>query len=205
MNLYDLFLRCITIPYKQVGISANYAFEIIDRVLYIYFEDSSGLNDWLKNINFIPTFYKVDKKFKLAHKGFVSVWEEIKPYLENVILNKKIQKIVITGYSHGAGVSVLCYEYLIEKRKDIKNKIKGYGFGCPRVLFGFYKKLQKRYNNFVVIRNIDDIVTHLPPFFFGFIHIGKLIKIGEKGKYTKIDAHREVNILRELNNFEKQS
>ena len=37
MNLYDLFLRCITIPYQQTGVSANYAFEIVDNVLYIYF------------------------------------------------------------------------------------------------------------------------------------------------------------------------
>ena len=49
-----------------------------------------------------------------------------------------------------------------------------------------------------MIRNIDDLITHLPPFLFGYFHVGKLIETGEKGKYNKIDAHRPENYLVEL-------
>ena len=199
MDLYDLFLRCITIPYQQTGVSANYAFEIVDNVLYIYFEDSSGVNDWLRNLNFPARPYVISKKLMFGHGGFLKVFNEIKPKLTEIIISKDIKEIVVVGYSHGAGVAVFCYEYIWETRKDLRNHLKGYGFGAPRVIFGLpIKKLQKKWNNFTVVRNIDDIVTHLPPFIFGFYHVGKLLKIGQKGKYTKIDAHKEINILREL-------
>ena len=39
MKLYELFKRCLYIPYFQTGKSANYATEIKDDVLYLYFEN----------------------------------------------------------------------------------------------------------------------------------------------------------------------
>ena len=60
------------------------------------------------------------------------------------------------------------------------------------------KKIKERWDNFTVIRNIDDIVTHVPPLLFGYYHVGNLLKIGESGKYTSIDAHRPDSYLNEL-------
>ena len=55
-----------------------------------------------------------------------------------------------------------------------------------------------------VVRNIDDIVTHLPPKILGFTHVGKMLEIGKRGKYSSVDAHRPENIMRELLEYEKR-
>jgi len=74
----------------------------------------------------------------------------------------------------------------------------GYGFGCPRVIWGRVPRERARWRNFYVIRNYDDIVTHLPPRALGFRHVGKLITVGYAGRYSRVDAHRAENYLREL-------
>ena len=115
------------------------------------------------------------------------------------IADEAFQKIVITGFSHGAAIALLCHEYVWYHRPKLRQAIEGYGFGCPRVFWGLKnKRLKQRWENFVVIRNIDDLVTHLPPAFLGYTHVGELLKIGKKGKYTPIEAHFPENILKEL-------
>ena len=61
----------------------------------------------------------------------------------------------------------------------------------------------QRWERFTVIRNVDDIVTHVPPAIWGYSHVGSMIKIGEKGKYSPVDAHRPENIMAELRQREK--
>ena len=79
----------------------------------------------------------------------------------------------------------------------------GFGFGSPRVLWGIpFKFITKRWEGFVVIRNIDDLVTHVPPAILGYYHPRGVYKIGKKGKYSKIDAHRDYNISEELKNVD---
>jgi len=56
----------------------------------------------------------------------------------------------------------------------------------------------RRWERFTVIRNLDDLVTHMPPAVLGFSHVGELLEIGEKGRYSRVDAHRPENILAEL-------
>jgi hypothetical protein len=83
--------------------------------------------------------------------------------------------------------------------------LEGYGFGAPRVIWGAVsEKIKSRWANFTVIRNIDDAVTHLPPAFFGYFHVGKMIEIGKKGKYGKIEAHLPQNIEKELLIYERE-
>ena len=197
MKLSELFKRCLYIPYLQTGKSANYATEIKDDVLYLYFEKSDGENDWRINFDFPAVPYRrMGKTVWFAHRGFLGVWKEIEEKVKDDIFNKKIKGINCVGYSHGAAVAVLCYEYARFNRPDLRKDIYGYGFGCPRVIWGEIP--DDRWQNFTVIRNIDDAVTHLPPTVLGYKHIGKMLEIGKKGRYTPIDAHRFENILNEL-------
>ncbi len=202
MNLYSLFYECINTEYFTVGTSANYAVRKDGDTLYIFFEKSDGVTDWRANLDFPAKAYKrMGKTVWLAHRGFTRVWKEIEPFLSDSVRDKSIREIIITGYSHGAAVALLCYEYAWYNRPDIQNNIFGYGFGCPRVLFGHIsKEVKNRFTGFTVIRNIDDIVTHLPPVWLGYRHVGILKEIGKKGKYTPIEAHYEENILNELKN-----
>ncbi len=200
MDLYELFSECLSIHYRKAGVSASYAARKDQDTLYIFFEDSDGENDWKRNLDFPAKPYKRMKdSVWFAHRGFLRTWNEIEPYLSWRIKNKNIKKIVSVGYSHGAAVAVLCHEYAYFNRPDIREAIEGYGFGCPRVIWGIKATgIEERWKRFCVIRNIDDIVTHLPPALFGFSHVGELFEIGERGKYSPIEAHYAENILAEL-------
>ena len=121
-------------------------------------------------------------------------------------MNENVRKIVTVGYSHGAALAVLCHEYIWFHRPDLRADAEGYGFGCPRVIWGALTvDLQARWEGFTVVRNLDDLVTHMPPVFLGYRHVGGLLEIGKIGKYSAIDAHRAENILSELIIAEKKN
>ncbi|MBQ7913636.1 MAG: lipase family protein [Clostridia bacterium] len=204
MNLYELFSECMKIPYAQTGISANYAVKREGTTLYLFFQGSNGKNDWKSNLDFPAKPYKrMGKTVWFAHRGFLNVWKEIEPMLEKDIADPYFKSIVITGYSHGAAIALLCHEYVWFHRSDLRNTTEGYGFGCPRVFWGVRgKKLKKRWETFLVIRNLNDLVTHLPPAFLGYSHVSKILKIGQKGKYSPLEAHQAENILTELAAYE---
>ena len=63
-------------------------------------------------------------------------------------------------------------------------------------------KCTRRWENFTVIRNLNDIVTHVPPAILGYSHVGTVLEIGIKGRYTPIEAHYEENILAMLAEYE---
>lgn len=180
--------------------------------LKILFECSNGDVDWKNNFDFMPvsrhggifswirTLFKLfktgfylpkrpyknmdkNKRWK-CHRGFLRVWKAIEPNLKDVIADMDVKEIEIAGYSHGAAIALLCYEYCKFNRPDISDNINGVGFGCPRVVWGHLNNdVKKRFEGFIVIRNGRDLVTHVPPVIFGFRHIGRLIKIGERWKF----------------------
>lgn len=204
MKLFNLFLRCLTVPYFRVGNDVNFAFERFGDALYIYFEHSRGKNDWRINFDFPARAYKrMGKTVWLAHRGFLRSWRTAERYLRRYIMDETVKGITVVGYSHGAAIAALCHEYVWFNRPDLRRSLEGYGFGSPRVLFGIKNEnILSRWEKFKVIRNIDDIVTHLPPKLFGFSHVGEIIKIGKRGSYSMINAHKPENILRELYNYE---
>lgn len=205
--LYELFWRCIHIPYREVGASANYAWEKKGRTLYLYFEKSNGATDWRRNLDFPAKPYKrMGRTLWYAHRGFLAAWREIQPRVAPLIRDLEVEEIIIAGYSHGAAVAVFCHEYAWFHRPELREKLYGYGFGCPRVFWGIPAgKLLKRWEHFVVIRNLDDIVTHLPPACFGFSHVGTVLEVGKKGAYTGVQAHFDENILVSLAVYEAQA
>ena len=206
MKLSEMFRRCLEISYTQVENSADYALERIENTLYIYLECSNGETDWLNNFDFPAKAYShFDGGVWLCHRGFMRVFKSIEKYISASILDESIEKIVVVGYSHGAGVAILCHEYVWYNRPDLRSKIEGYAFASPRVIWGYLSRnLANRWENMTVVRNIDDIVTHLPPKILGFTHVGKMLEIGKRGKYSSIDAHRPENIMCELLEYEKR-
>ena len=193
----------MNIPYTSTENGGDYAIERVGERLYIYLECSNGIEDWENNLDFVAVPYKNIQRDWLAHGGFVRVWDSVKDCISGEVSNEKYKEIYVVGYSHGAALAVLCHEYAYFHRPDIRQSILGFGFGCPRVMCGQQRDDHKKiWEGFTVIRNIDDIVTHLPPSALGYFHVGKILEIGESGKYTRVDAHRPENIARELRVFE---
>lgn len=206
MKLSTLFYNLTHISYQHAKNGLDYATRRMGDTLYIYFQHSRGKLDWKNNLDFPAKPYKSMKcggspfsSIWFAHRGFLSVWKSAEEQLKSYILDTGIRKIVISGYSHGAAIAVLCHEYVWYNRPDLRGSLEGYGFGCPRVIWGIKTKCHReRWARFYVIKNIDDIVTHVPPFIFGFFHIGNMVKIGKCGQYSKIRAHFPDKYIEEL-------
>ena len=200
-KLLKLFNRCLNAKYIHTENSGDYAIERDGSTVYLLFQCSSGQEDWKNNFDFAAKPYKDMKTPWKCHRGFLRVWKSIEPHIEDVVKDMSVNHFVIVGYSHGAAIATLCHEYVWFNRPDLRPEvcgaylnIEGYGFGCPRVFFGWSipRALRRRWISFFPIRNLNDIVTHLPPILFGYRHISLPIEIGEKGKLHK---HRKLDCV----------
>lgn len=203
-KLSKLFHECAyDIPYVQVGDSVSYAFkeEIIGTephqigVLYIYFQGSNQITDWVRNFLFKKKPYKDMKIPYRVHRGFLAAWKEV----EDIIIKKIQEKYIdgsfkwnyirIIGYSHGGALAGLCHECVWYWRPDLRSYVglKTYAFEAPRFYGGFRvkKQLRERWADFTVIRTNNDIVTHCPPWILGYTHVGDMLKV--KGNTSLID------------------
>ncbi len=200
MNLAELFTLTLHADYLDVEKDASFATVGKKDTLYILFQWSRGCTDWKNNLDF-PAFPYRDMPHRfLCHRGFLSVWKAAEPYISEILRNTSFSKITISGYSHGGALAMLCHEYVWFHYPNRRALLKGVGFGSPRVLFrlpGTHWP-RERFETFQNVRNRDDIVTHLPPAFLGYRHVGSLLEIGEKGRYSPIDAHRPEHYRREL-------
>lgn len=180
-NKEDLVLKfneCLCAEYKHVENDGSFCVVRRGDRLLLFFECSNGKKDWRNNFNFPAKPYRKMEHLWFCHRGFLKVWKSIEPYVSESICDLDITHIDIVGYSHGGAIAQLCYEYVRFHRPDVA--VTGYGFGSPRVLWGFARKsVRERFKGFVVVRNGNDIVTHLPPILFGFHHVGKVLKIGK--------------------------
>ncbi len=203
MKLSTIFEKCLKAPYIRVENEADFAVLRDRERAELYFEPSKGAVDWRNNLDFpVKPYKRMDDCIWYAHRGFLKVWKSVEPYLLDTVMDRSVKELLIAGYSHGAALAVLCHEYAWFHRSDLRERMEGYGFGCPRVLWGRVPK--GRWERFMVVRNLDDLVTHLPPAIFGYTHVGQLLEIGQKGTYTASDAHRPENILKELKKYESQ-
>ena len=203
-KLYNLYQLCLNANYIHVEHDGDYAIEREGNTLFLFLEWSDGGADWSNNFKFFAKPYKhMDTKWR-CHRGFLRVWKSIEPYVKEQLLDSTVEKIVIVGYSHGAAVAGLAHEYVWYNRPDLReNGLFTYAFGAPRFFWGIMtKSLKERWKNFTPIRNINDLVTHVPPALFGFRHVNKVLTIGKKKKYNCIDAHRPESYLEELKEFD---
>jgi len=179
INMKRLFYNCAYgVEYQQIGDSVNYAFVEEGKTLYVYFQGSNSITDWVRNFLFAESKYKMFK----VHKGFYQAYRQARNLLLDKIYERddfgdyKWLKIVIVGYSHGGALCQIFFEDAVYHRPDIKSGIFGYAFESPRCL-----KVKKKYrflwDNLKVIRCNNDIVSHCPPKFLGYTDLGTMIKI----------------------------
>lgn len=206
-TLLSLFQACLSADYREVENAASYAYERKETeegiALTLFFEQSNGRVDWLNNLDFVARPYEeMDPPWR-CHAGFLKVFKSLLLYLEPHLRDPAVTCVTVVGYSHGAALALLFHEYVWYHRPDLRERLSGFGFGCPRVLYGCVgPEIAPRWERFYVVRNEDDLVTHLPPRFAGYCHVGNLITVGEAGRYSSVDAHRPESYLAELERLE---
>lgn len=207
------FLKCLRATYTHTKEGGDYAvtYEEKTKTLYLLFQWSDGREDWKNNLAFRavcldPTAPKGERWY--CHRGFLKVWRAMEPEIFSqaawYLRRYDVQQMVCVGYSHGAALSLLATQTMTAFHGE-RIPVMGYGFGCPRVVKGkLPPRIQQQLSSFTSVRNIPDLVTHLPPKIFGFHHVG-LCEIGEKGKYNAIDAHRAESYIEAMSAREAPS
>lgn len=198
-KLLSLFGACLSADYSESEGGVDLAIRRVGGHLYIFFEHSDGREDWRSNLDLPARAHTGACGRFYAHRGFLSAFKMAQKRIAPAVLDRGVSRITLVGYSHGAALALLATEYAFCTRPDLQNAIEGFGFGCPRVVWGRAGEASERaFRAFTVVRNKGDIVTHLPPAALGYRHVGKMLKIGARGRYSPIDAHREENIRAEL-------
>ncbi len=210
-ELLWLFDLCLNAEYITVEEGGSFCLTAQGDRLFVLFEKSNGVVDWENNLDFsasphtgsdadiqaVAPYKNMGERW-YCHGGFLRVWKSILPYIEGALLDLDFREVICVGYSHGAALSLLCHEYLWYNRHDLRGSVHSFGFGCPRVIYGSVPREKERWEGFYVIRNLDDLVTHLPPRILGYRHVGRLLEIGRRGRYSRLDAHRAENYILSL-------
>lgn len=206
-NLKELFLKCLNAEYTHTREDGDYAISLEGDTLYILFECSDGVKDWINNFDFPATPYKSMCDTWYCHRGFLAVWKAMRDEVKQKVaemLNEhtEAKNVVCVGYSHGGALSALATEDM-EYTYGYTHNVSGYGFGAPRVLWGTLpKSVKHRLRNYSTVRNVPDIVTHVPPLIMGFRNSGKMIRIGAARKYNPFKAHYASSYIAELSSEE---
>lgn len=192
MDLKKLFGRTLDAPYLQLEENAaSYYAERRGSTLYLFFEKSNGATDWRNNLDFPARPYKEMEDVWFVHRGFLRVFRSLEPHIAPLVSDGRVKAIVLSGYSHGAALALLCHEYCVFHRPDIAPRIAGFGFGCPRVVWGPLKRrVKERFRAFTVVKNCRDLVTHLPPWLLGYRHVGNILHIGRGEEESAVNSHR---------------
>lgn len=201
-ELYNLFDRCLTAEYVTEQNGADIAFQREGDNLYILFEKSDGLRDWINNLSFCVQPYGEMEHPWRCHGGFLRVFKSTRDTVTEALNDKNIRSVTLVGYSHGAALALLAHEYIWFNYPQLREGLRGFGFGCPRVLYGKVPKcVLMRWSTFTRVAHRCDTVTHLPPALLGFRHAGHGIRIGIP-MLSGIDAHRPENYQKALSRTE---
>jgi predicted lipase len=197
-----------TIPnWDTIGTDTQYKVLDYPDEVVIIFCPSNSMADWRINFAFPKKPYKRMKKPFYVHGGFLKEWKKINDHFLKVAAAYD-KPITVCGWSYGGAMATLCYEDLWFNYPQKRDIIRLVTFGSPRVIGAYnFKKVQVRWHGAVLYANGSDIVTEVPPFFFGFRHVTKTKHIGDKKtlfgyfkpkKYHHIDGY--IESLKEVKN-----
>jgi len=147
--------------------------------------------DWLQNFDFFKIPYKGMRRKWFAHRGFLNKYKSVRDdILESV---QGLDNLIVTGFSQGGALATLALEDILFNYPNIT--VYGASFGAPRSV-GWLAP-QKRWHNLIRYEVNGDPVTMLPPFIFGYKHVGHTVLLGAKRVIPLIKYHTE-NYSKEL-------
>lgn len=163
--------------------------------LFIVFQGSNEWMDWKDNFKFhkqVIPYEGVNERVKV-HEGFISQYKTVRN-----IIHSRVRKIAgagwsvcIIGHSLGGALATLCavdIQYNFPGAFSITDgKLSCITFGSPRVgNASFAASYDVRVPHTIRVVNGEDMITKLPPEWFGFVHVGKKHQIGDKHWYGRI-------------------
>lgn len=182
----SVFNYCLHKPWVTVGDDVQY--KVVnepDRVI-LALQGSSSISDWKANFDFWITPYKNMPVKWYAHRGFVKKWKSARQQIFDAVIPLLGSKqFIITGYSHGADLTILGHEDFMFNNYEPES----FAYAPSRVLWLPKKIIRKRFAKLHCIRAGGDIFTHLPPALAGYRRVGTDERIGPRRLFLSIDYH----------------
>lgn len=168
----------------------------------LYFQYTTSKADWLENFKVwlagIPRKpYKSMPKLWFAHTGFTEMWKSCR---EDIRSQLKCPPNRIVGFSQGSGLALLAAEDFYFTDGVMPETI---AFGCPRVFWFPPKELSERLD-VTRISTHNDLVTKIPLWLIGFVHVGTEHVIGPKRWFWSAKAHQPEYYLSILESYQWQ-
>jgi hypothetical protein len=159
--------------YRHIGKALSYKFFVVSasQTIYLCFQGSNGLTDWLHNFLAIPK----PQRFMSAtvHAGFLRAWRSGSDTVmkELLALTERLPnfKIVFCGFSHGAAIAQLAAHNWFT---CTGNRCQCVIFGSPKLAWG--AETQRLLNDSMTLTNWinpADVVTAVPLHRWGFRHV----------------------------------
>jgi len=186
--------------YRHIGRELSYKF-FIDRVnetIYLCFQGSNGLSDWLHNFLAIP---KHKEPYKgcgwFVHAGFARVWrsgnDTVMEELRMFVGRMPGFKVVFCGFSHGGPLAKLAaqnWHHITGQRCECVT------FGSPKLAWG--DAAVRVLNNAMILTNWinrADAVTAVPLERWGFRHVREdLVNVRSIPFLSKFRIHKHHQI-----------
>ncbi len=143
------------------------------NAIVVVFRGSNNIQNWILNIGTTKSTYSLCSNCAV-HSGFLSgynfVATAVKTAVETLKAKYKGVKLYVTGHSLGGALAILCTAHL---RSLFGNVDLTYTYGQPRVGNQAFADWYQAHNpNTYRLVDYADIVPHVPPSNFGFLHGG---------------------------------
>jgi pimeloyl-ACP methyl ester carboxylesterase len=171
MTPMKLFKDCLKGPWQTAGRETKYKVKVEGDTTYLFLSGSSSDINWRDNFSFPAVPYKKQPVPWRAHGGFVRAWKSAR---DQILSDIKTDKVYIAGYSYGAAIAVLAHEDLVFRGLCPRT----FAFGGPRVLWLPRSTIRDRFQDLTRYSVQGDIVTLVPPWAWGYRHVGGLDKLG---------------------------
>lgn len=164
-------------------------YAVEETTLYIVFQGSQGIKDWLDNFKFWRRDVRKTKPYGditndvEVHSGFITQYQTVRDLIHNIIKeNPRCHEIICTGHSLGGALATLCAVDIQYNFDSVL--VSCITFGSPRVgNKAFTKSFKRRVPNSIRIVNGSDIVCKVPFLIFFFRHVHNIGKVGKKKWY----------------------
>lgn len=196
MRAIDLYAECISGEWKgDAKTDTQWALRrscsSTDGVSYILaFPPTQSDQDWRQNFRFwksaLPWKNKQADPYKdmphpwQAHAGFTEKYKAVRDEIMAELKTARPAQLYVTGYSQGGALATIAYEDIVFNIARINPRMYLHGavFGSPRVVG--WKAPAARWDGLVRYECSGDPVPWVPPFLFGYRHVGECYQLGSR-------------------------
>jgi len=169
--------------YENKKTDTEYRLEINKetKTVIVSFQGSRSVLDWVYNFAFWKKPYKHMKKLFFVHAGLFNKYKSVQDDIMDKIIPVLKPDWKVRGYGFSQGAALITYFHEDIKYRLPKIDLETYALAPPKGFTFFNAKFLQtvRFKTLYTVKDISDIVPHLPFWFMGFRHYGNIIKLGK--------------------------